>query len=65
MITANQIQTILNHAAKAPTTVGQAMADSEAFGALVDLGQALAAGRKLVWAEEVKASAVDSHDLTA
>jgi hypothetical protein len=60
MITADQIQTILNHASKAPTTVGQALNDGPAFAALVAVGQGLAIGKKLVWA-----AAVDSKDLTA
>lgn len=41
MITAAQIQTILNLVSKAPTTMGQAMQDGEAVAALVQLGQGL------------------------
>lgn len=45
MITAEQIQIVLNHAAKAPTTLGQAMQDGQAVAAMVQFGNALAAGQ--------------------
>lgn len=44
MITAAQIQTILNLVAKAPTTMGQAMQDGAAVAELVNLGQGLQTG---------------------
>lgn len=47
MITAPQIQTVLNHASKAPTTVGEALTDAPAIQALVAFGSQLHAGKVL------------------
>lgn len=56
MITPEQIQTVLNLVAKAPTTMSEAMRDGPAVAALIQLGQGLQQGALAITA----VTAVDS-----